>query len=102
MNIIKGFSTLIAFTLLMASCVKEVDCENAEMCVRNVGTDTVFYCWNCSDFSSIILPGEKACKNVGKIYISSTKESTVGASFNSPQGNYITEIRDCYTEFEIE
>lgn len=93
---------LIPLLFVIISCAKKVDCENAELCVKNIGTDVIYYCWGCNMFSDSILPGEKACVNVGSVYVSYTTESIHWVDFNSTHGDFVIKVDKCFNEIEIE
>ncbi|PKP04632.1 MAG: hypothetical protein CVU11_04445 [Bacteroidetes bacterium HGW-Bacteroidetes-6] len=84
------------------SCCNNVNCDNAQICVKNVGNETIHYCWNCNSYDDSIAPGESTCLDVGPIYINLTTTSTVWVEFDSDHGTYRTEVNDCYIEKEIE
>lgn len=94
--------SILFLLLLFASCTKRVECDDAQVCVVNTGTDTIHYCWNCNSFTNILLPGESTCKNVGEIKITSNTEITVSTYFESDHGSYIIDVEDCYVEMEID
>ena len=92
-------SLLITFSFLAAAgCKKEPSCDNAELCVKNTGSDTIYYCWGCSFHADTLLPGSKACKNVGAI----GDGSVIWADFDCSKGVYRIEVADCYVEKEIQ
>jgi hypothetical protein len=87
---------------VFSSCGKRVDCNDAQACVRNVGTDTIHYCWGCSYYGESIAPGETACTNVGEVTINPTTNNYSVVSFNSDHGNYSIAVEDCYVVLEVD
>lgn len=88
--------------IFLEGCKKKIECDNAQLCVKNIGTDKIYYCWGCSFYSDSILPGNKACKYVGAIEITSSSESVVWVDFSSSKGSYRIKVDDCYVEKEIQ
>ena len=97
-------TTIFLLSLLIIislGCSKEeLDCDNAQVCVRNVGNDTINYCWGCNSLTEILLPGGVACADIGPVKVEKDQFS-VQIDFMSDHGNYIIEANDCYTEKEI-
>ena len=84
--------------LLVTACGNKVDCDNAELCIKNVGTDTVHYCWGCNLYSESLPPGEQTCIKVGRIHGNRNNGSFVWVDFESDHGSYRIEVADCYVE----
>jgi hypothetical protein len=95
---------LLAFllTAIFTSCEKPIDCDNATLCVKNVGSDTIYYCWGCNSYNDTLPPGRAACKNVGEIYVSSSREQTQEVPFETSNANYYFTVDKCYVEKEID
>lgn len=98
---------LFIFSVIIFGCIEDdVDCENAELCVKNIGTDTIYYCWGCNYYEDFIIPRGEACTNVGEISIdysiSGTTESVIWINFDSSHGSYLIRVDDCYVEKFIE
>lgn len=98
---------LFATALLLSSCLfKKIDCDDAQTCVTNVGTDTVFYIWRCGSFftseQDTLLPGERTCHNVGPITVRRNWSSVVYPCFSTTVTNYQWEVNDCLVEKEID
>jgi len=94
-------SILIFFTLLMG-CSKKLDCEDATLCVKNVGNDTIYYCWGCYPYTEILLPGEKACRNIGSIHSSTNEEDLSVYYFDSNHGNLVIRMNECNVQRQID
>jgi hypothetical protein len=93
---------LVVITTMLIGCTKKVDCDNAQICLKNIGNDTIWYCWGCSGYTETLLPGDKACKYVGEVYIKNSSESIVWIDFTSDHGHYRMKVDDCYIEKEIQ
>ena len=93
---------IIAFLLIITSCSKTIDCDNAQLCDKNIGNDTINYCWGCYPYTEILLPGESACMDAGEVHISSTEESTSVQYFDSDHGSFAIRVDDCNVEREVE
>lgn len=94
---------LFFISILGLSCSKEtLDCDNAQLCVKNIGNDTINYCWGCYPFTEVLLPGEKACRYVGEIHSSTNDEDKSIYYFDSDHGNYAMGMNACYVEKLIE
>ncbi len=87
---------------IFASCSKDIECDNAQLCIKNISSDTILYCWGCNYYEDTLLPYGKACTDVGPISIKRNSESTSTVFFDSDHGSYAIEVRDCYVEKEID
>ena len=83
------------------NCKKKIDCPNAQLCVKNIGSDTILFCWGCNLYEDTLLPGKSACINVGSVYIDYKTEDTKIQSFYSDHGNYGILVNECNEEKEI-
>lgn len=92
------------FLFAFIGCQKKIECDNAQLCIRNNSADTVFYCWGCNIYSEIIEPGGVACYDVG--YVSYDPYSGSGSTpivyFESTKGNFAIEVDECDEEKIIE
>ena len=83
--------------LISFSCSKTIDCDNAQLCVVNTGSDTLDYCWNCdNNYDEKLAPGAKTCLDFGPVH-QKEDEFVIVAYFN----NYAIEVTECYTEKEM-
>lgn len=88
------------FVSLLYSCSKKIECDNAQICVKNLSADTVYYCWGCNTPSEVLLPNNKTCIDIGPVDVKKD-EFLVYADFTSTKGNFTIESTECYTEKEI-
>ena len=89
---------VLAFT----SCKKYVICDNAEVCIKNVGKDTIWYGWNSGNNSNKLRPGETTCDQVGEIDTDPNNGTGKRTSFSSNHGNYFFDVKECHMEKEID
>jgi hypothetical protein len=100
---LKPIYILFLFTvILFTACKKKTKCDNAQLCIKNIGTDTIYFCWGCSSYTDSILPGGKACRYVGPIEVSGSSENVVWSDFESTHGNFRIKVDDCLVEKDIE
>lgn len=98
----KHLFIILFISILAYSCSKETHCDNAQLCVKNVGNDTINYCWGCYPYTEVLLPGEKACRYVGEVTITSTEETYTVQYFDSDRGNIAIKMNDCYVEQPVD
>lgn len=93
-------------TLAAYSCSKDINCDNARLCMVNKTTDTILYCWGCNLYRDTLFPGGKACYDAGPISVSrglgGSSESIVWVDFNSTKGSYRIKVDDCNIELPLE
>lgn len=93
---------LLAIPLfIVLSCKKYVYCENAEVCVRNAGSDTIWCAWNSSLYNIKLAPGESTCSKVGEINTNPRNGTRKIIYFNSDHGNYALEVQECNQKHDI-
>jgi len=81
------------------SCNKEFpECDSAELCVENIGSDTIYFCWGCNYYEDTLYPGEKACRLLGEM----SGGTEYDAYFDSSHGSYIINVDECYEVKYIE
>src|SRR6185436_15292591 len=85
--------------IFLSSCKKKVSCE-ANLCVKNIGQETIHYSWGSSVYTDSVMPGESACKSVGHIEIDEGSSSTTVEYFNSDHGHYAIEVDECEENHE--
>jgi len=101
MKAFKLFS-LFAFVLFLAYCGKKnIDCDNAKVVIKNIGTDTIRYCWGCNMYDSILPPGKMATTYVGQIHIGNGIEQTSTASFCTGSGTLLIPVDECVEYREV-
>jgi len=88
--------------IFFANCKKKVQCDNAQLCVKNTGNGVIHYAWNGNIYTDSLMPGQSACKYVGPIKITRTKEQVVWVDFESDHGNYRIKVDNCTVEKEIQ
>lgn len=93
---------LFMLPLVIMSCSKKVECDNARICVKNNRSDTIYYCWGCNRYDNALPPGELACRNVGEIEISRNYESTSIVSFDMAGSSIAMKVEECDDIREID
>ena len=92
----------VLITLLLSSCFKKVDCDNAKTCVINASPDTIYYAWLCGTMHTsdedTLPPGEMTCDYVGEIFVRRQTRSTDFPCFTTRGATYRWEVDDCYVE----
>lgn len=87
--------TYIFSSILVVSCKKYPQCDNAQLCVKNIGNKVIHYAWNTSGLSDSIMPGGSACTNVGKMNADPNNSETPTTYFYSDHGNYAITVNEC-------
>ncbi|MBL7883645.1 MAG: hypothetical protein JNL69_06225 [Bacteroidia bacterium] len=93
----------LVLSLALLGCKKDkgFSCDHAVVCVTNLSGNVVYYGWNTSFYTDSLLPGQKACKDVGYISITRTEESTTTITFNSTRGSFAIYVDECNIEKSI-
>lgn len=94
----KVLPVLFFICSIIASCEKVIDCDDAQVSIENIGSDTIYYCWGCNVLEDTLFPGEKAIQNVGPVYISEYEKTTIWTVFESTKGDYLIRVDDCLVE----
>jgi hypothetical protein len=89
----------LVIACLLAGCV---NCKDAELCVKNISTDTIYFCWGCNYYQDTLLPQEQACIHVGEVKKNLTTSQYTYGDFFSSHGSYSILVDDCYVESVIE
>jgi len=94
---------LAIISTILLGCRKDkgFSCDHAVVCVTNTSASVVYYSWTGNFYTDSILPGQKACKDVGYISVTPTEESTVTITFNSNRGNFAIYVNECNVERTI-
>lgn len=98
----KNLVIIALLTIVIVSCSKEQTmCDNAVVCVKNVGNDTINYAWNSTYYDGELLPGQNTCIDLGEVDI---EEGDWFASnkFYNDHGDFGILSTECYEELEID
>ncbi|MCF8256424.1 MAG: hypothetical protein K9J06_02660 [Flavobacteriales bacterium] len=87
---------IFALAILATACGSK--CDDAQLCVRNMGTDTIYYCWGCNYYADTLLPNGSACINVGPV--SSSQYTYI--NFQYDLASYDILVDKCEVESVIE
>lgn len=100
----KALFTSAIILLIFAGCRKKdgISCDNAELRIKNIGNDTIWYSFNSSNWDQQLLPDSSISHFVGPIEISDESESTVTTTFSSDHGSYAITVDDCLVVREIQ
>jgi hypothetical protein len=97
-----------SFLLTLVSCRKNVNCDNAKVCVQNNTGEVVYYRWGYSsaDFEDSLMPGQTTCDYVGEIHINYTltghSSQTTFTGFYSSEYDIFEEITACETNYSLD
>ena len=96
-NMKKFILPLLLVLAVFGACKKKdsINCKNAELRIKNIGTDTIYYAFNSSAFTEILMPDSTVSQFVGHIEVSDEVENTVTTTFQSDHGNYFITIDEC-------
>jgi len=100
----KAGATLVILVLCLFffySCKKYDKCDNAQLCVQNIGTTVVHYSWGASYYSDSIMPGKSACISVGSVNTDPNHSETHTEDFESDHGNYFILVDQCSVTKQI-
>ena len=86
------------------ACKKKggISCDNAELRIKNIGNDTIWYAFNSSSWDKMLLPDSTISEFVGPIEVGGDSESLVTTTFESDHGNYAITVDDCVVNREIQ
>lgn len=88
---------LVVSTAFLMACKKNPNCDNARVCVKNVGNDVIWYGWNTNAYADSLAPGEETCNYVGEI----SDGSYYITRFESDHGTYAIKVEECDQKQEI-
>ena len=94
----------ISSLIFISSCKKKkVQCDHGEVCVKNIGSDTIYYSWGGSQMDKYILPGETTCTQTQEeIYITRNEESFSTIYFETiGHGSYAIKVKECKVNREV-
>jgi len=98
-----GKKILIVFIIVTSTISCGVDCDNAELCIKNNGTDTAYCNFDgSSQYTDTIPPGGSACIFVGHVSVHGYNEQVVWVPVNTSSGNYNVKVAKCNAEYSIE
>jgi len=49
----------LAIVVFFTTCKKKVKCDNAELCVKNIGSDIIYYAWGSSFMQTLYRQARK-------------------------------------------
>lgn len=95
----------VYFLLLvfLISCRKKYEhCENAIVCVKNIGSTRIAYAWNSNSLADTLNPGQSACTNAGEYNADPRNEAGEIVYFTTNGATWAIKPTSCNTEKEID
>ena len=97
----KTYCVLIVVLFALFCGCEKIECDDAQACVVNIGTDTIHYSWGSNFYSDTLLPGDDACYNAGRIKAKQKSAKLVNITFMSDHGDINITVDECYVEKTI-
>ena len=92
---------LIAIPLLCA-CKKHESCDNAQVCVKNIGSTDIAYAWNSNGLADTLKPGETTCTDAGEFNGDPNNEAGAYVDFVTDDATWTIKTTSCNTLKEID
>lgn len=93
----KSILSLLVIAALAVSCAKGT-CDNAVVCMVNNTQDTVRYSWNSNRWDKVLLPGEKACRELGE----KKWNESFTTYFESDHGFHALDVSECNHTYNLD
>lgn len=93
---------LILIIQLAASCKKYEHCDEATICVKNIGSTPIPYAWNANGLADTLQPGQSTCRTVGEYNADPNNYSAEMTYFVTNQATWAIRPTSCNTQKEIE
>ena len=95
--------TISILTLTLMGCRKKYEhCDNATICVKNIGSTKIAYAWNSNAFADTLKPGQSTCKDVGEYNADPKNQSGSISYFQTNSATWAIKPTSCNTEKEID
>lgn len=95
--------TILLVTLALISCSKKYEhCDNATICVKNIGSSKIAYAWNSNAFADTLNPGESTCKDIGEYNADPNNQSSSISYFQTNSATWAIKPTSCNTVKEID
>lgn len=93
---------LIIGIVLFSKCRKKYEhCENATVCVKNIGSNRIAYAWNSNGLADTLEPGNTTCTNAGEFNADPKNQSGEIVYFTTKDATWAIKTTSCKTEKEI-
>lgn len=95
--------TIVSLGIALGGCRKKYEhCDNAELCVKNIGSKNIAYGWNTSSLADTLKPGQSTCIQTGEFNADPKNESGSYNDFVTNGSSYRIKTTSCNTLKEIE
>lgn len=94
---------LLAFTISISNCRKKYEhCENARVCVKNIGSNRIAYAWNSNSLADTLNPGQSTCTDAGEYNADPKNQAGAIVYFTTNGATWAIKPTSCNTEKEID
>jgi hypothetical protein len=94
---------LIPVLFFLSGCRKKYEhCENATVCVKNIGSNRIAYAWNSNILDDTLDPGGTTCTNAGEFNADPKNQSGEIVYFTTKDATWAIKTTSCKTEKEID
>jgi hypothetical protein len=91
------------FAIIITGCRKKYEhCDNATICVKNIGSKKVAYAWNSNGFADTLKPGQSACTNAGEFNADPGNKAAEIVYFETNAATWAITPTSCNTQKEID
>ena len=91
------------FVLLILSCRKKYEhCDNATVCVKNIGSNKIAYSWGSKSQVDTLKPGQSTCTGAGEYNADPNNKSGGVVYFQTNAATWAIQPTSCNTEKEID
>lgn len=93
---------LLSILALHAGCRKKYEqCDNATICVKNIGNSKIVYAWNSNQLSDTLKPGESTCTGAGEYNADPNNQAGETVYFQTNSATWTIKPTSCNTQKEI-
>ena len=97
------FLTIIIVITTLIGCRKKYEhCDNATICVKNIGSTKIAYAWNSNAFADTLKPGQSTCKDVGEYNADPKNQAGSVSYFQTNNATWAIQPTSCNTQKEID
>jgi hypothetical protein len=98
-----NFLLLLIVILALTNCRKKYEhCDNATICVKNIGSTKIAYAWNSNAFADTLKPGQSTCRDVGEFNADPKNQAGSITYFQTNGATWAIKPTSCNTEKEID
>jgi len=92
----------VLLIIILFGCKKKYEhCDNATVCVKNIGSNKIAYAWNSNSFADTLRPGERTCTNAGEYNADPKNQAAEIVYFQTSSATWAIKPTSCNTEKEI-